>query len=111
TPNQLSQTARRDFRHPLRSHNLELTALGCSLRHGLDTAADQQPRIEHVRKVMALSFDLGPRITIIEAGQVPEKPDDPAAAAFRGALLDPGRHGAPTRTGPAPGAGPGAGPI
>ena len=34
----LSQTGRREFRHLLRSHNLELTALGCPLRRGLDTS-------------------------------------------------------------------------
>jgi sugar phosphate isomerase/epimerase len=71
-PNQLSQTGRREFRHLLRSYNLELTALGCPLRRGLDTTQDQQPRLEHVMKVMALSFDLGPRIVIVEAGPIPE---------------------------------------
>jgi sugar phosphate isomerase/epimerase len=72
SPNQLSQTGRREFRHLLRSHNLELTALGCPLRRGLDTAQDQQPRLEHVMKVMALSFDLGPRVVVVEAGPIPE---------------------------------------
>src|SRR5215471_7391804 len=69
-PNSLSQTGRREFKHLLRSHNLELTALGCPLRRGLDTAQDQQPRIEHVRTVMSLSFDLGPRIAIVQAGRI-----------------------------------------
>src|SRR5437868_5844771 len=61
SPSQLSQTGRREFRHLLRSYNLELTALGCPLRHGLDIAENQQPRLEHIRNVMSLSFDLGPR--------------------------------------------------
>src|SRR5436853_6989341 len=61
-PDNLSQTGRRELRHLLKSHGLELTALNCPLRHGLDTAENLQPRIEHVQKALTLSFDLGPRI-------------------------------------------------
>src|SRR5437764_5149418 len=71
SPARLSETGRREFRHLLRGYNLELTALGCPLRHGLDVAEDQQPRIEHVRKVMALSFDLGAGRVVLEAGRAP----------------------------------------
>src|SRR5579883_1367750 len=55
-PKALSETGRREFRHLLRAHNLELTALGCPLRRGLDATEDQQPRIEHVQKVLSLRF-------------------------------------------------------
>jgi sugar phosphate isomerase/epimerase len=98
SPRNLSQTGRREFRHLLRSHNLELTALGCPLRRGLDTAVDQEERIEHVRKVMSLSFDLGPRVTIVQAGQVPEKPDSPGARLLTEALLALGHYGDRTGT-------------
>src|SRR5262249_44830569 len=64
SPNNLSQSGRRELRHLLRSHNLELAALGCPLRRGLDVAEDQQPRLEHVQRVMSLAFDLGARVTI-----------------------------------------------
>src|SRR5690349_17080140 len=76
-PNALSETGRREFRHLLRAYNLELTALGCPLRRGLDSAENQQPRIEHVQKVLSLSFDLGPRIVIVQAGAVTDDPKDP----------------------------------
>jgi L-ribulose-5-phosphate 3-epimerase len=79
-PNRLSETGRREFRHLLRAYNLELTALGCPLRRGLDVAEDQQPRIEHVRKVLTLSYDLGPRVVIVEAGR-PTAPDERSARA------------------------------
>jgi sugar phosphate isomerase/epimerase len=76
-PNALTETGRREFRHLLRGHNLELTALGCPLRRSLDSAENQQPRIEHVQKVLSLSFDLGPRIVVVQAGAVTDDPDNP----------------------------------
>jgi sugar phosphate isomerase/epimerase len=98
SPNHLSQTGRRELRHLLRAHNLELTALGCPLRRGLDTAQDQQPRIEHVRKVMSLSFDLGPRIVIMEAGRIPGEATDPRAGVLTESLAALGQHGDRTGT-------------
>jgi sugar phosphate isomerase/epimerase len=97
-PTQLSQTGRRELRHLLRSHNLELIALGCPLRHGLDVAENQQPRIEHVRAVMTLSFDLGPRVVLIQAGQVTADKDAPPSPLLREALLSLGQHGDRTGT-------------
>src|SRR5437016_5870902 len=70
-PAQLSQTGRREFRHLLRAHNVELTALRCPLRRGLDVAENQEGRIDHVKNVLSLSYDLGPRIVVVQAGKVP----------------------------------------
>jgi L-ribulose-5-phosphate 3-epimerase len=92
-PERLTDTGRREFRHLLRSHGLELTALGCPLRHGLDLAANLQPRIDRIRQVLSLSFDLGARRVIIQAGQVPDKSDDPRAATLTEALLALGQYG------------------
>ncbi len=93
SPNQLSQTGRREFRHLLRAHSLELTALGCLLRHGLDQPENQEARIDHVRKVLSLSFDLGPRVAIVQAGRVPDDPQTPQAALLSEALLALGQYG------------------
>ena len=93
SPMKLSDSGRREFRSLLRSYNLELTALGCPLRRSLDSAEDQQQRLEHVRQVMALSSELGPRLTIVSAGQVPEAADTPDANRLRESLLDLARHG------------------
>lgn len=91
-PNTLSQTGRREFCHLLRSHSLELTALGCPLRRGLDAAENQEGRIEHIRRVLTLSYDLGPRIVIAAAGQIPAEADVPAAARLTEALRALGQH-------------------
>jgi sugar phosphate isomerase/epimerase len=92
-PGRLSQTGRREFRHLLRAHNLELTALACPLRHGLDTTENQQPRLEHVQQVMALSFDLGPRVGIVQAGRVPRDNDDPRGPVLTESLAALSRYG------------------
>jgi sugar phosphate isomerase/epimerase len=97
-PQKLSQTGRREFRNLLRSYNLELTALGCPLRRGLDVAENQQPRLEHVRNVMTLSFDLGPRLVVVEAGKVPDEKDVTRSALMAEALRNLGAHGDRTGT-------------
>ena len=93
SPHTLSQTGRSAFRHLLRSHNLELTALGCPLRRGLDSPQDQQQRIDHTEAVLGLSVDLGARVAVVQAGRVPEKADDSRASLLTEALRVLGRHG------------------
>jgi sugar phosphate isomerase/epimerase len=80
-PKNLSQTGRRELLHLVRSRELELSAVRCPLRRSLDSPEDQQPRIEHVKRVMDLSFDLGPRVVVIEAGRVPDEEEAKSAAA------------------------------
>lgn len=80
SPQQLSQTGRRELRNILRSHDLELSALSCPLRRGLDVAENQQPRIEHVRDVLSLSYDLGARLVTVFAGKIPEATSDATSA-------------------------------
>jgi L-ribulose-5-phosphate 3-epimerase len=96
-PDKLSQTGRREFRHLLQSRDLEMSAVGCPLRRGLDSAEDQQPRIEHVKKVMSLCFELGPRVVVIQAGRVPseeeEKSGERRAAHLAEALRALGSYG------------------
>jgi sugar phosphate isomerase/epimerase len=93
SPNRLSQTGRRELRHLLRGFGLEVTALNCPLRHGFDTPENLQPRIEHVQKVMALSYDLGPRIVIVQAGKAPESIDDPRGGLLSESLRALAQHG------------------
>jgi sugar phosphate isomerase/epimerase len=92
-PAQLSQTGRREFRHLLRGHNLELTALSCPLRRGLDAPENQEGRIDHVKNVLALSYELGPRVVIVQAGKVPKTEDDPSFGLMRDALAALAAHG------------------
>jgi L-ribulose-5-phosphate 3-epimerase len=76
SPERLSGTGRRELVNLLRSHNLQLAALNCPLRRGLDVADDQQPRLERVRKVLALSYDLGAKVAIVAMPPIPEDPKE-----------------------------------
>jgi sugar phosphate isomerase/epimerase len=93
SPERLSDTGRRELKNLLRARGLELTALGCPLRRGLDVTEDQQPRLEFVRKVMNFAFEMGPRTVILSAGQVPEKEDEPRAGVLRESLSNLSRYG------------------
>jgi sugar phosphate isomerase/epimerase len=93
SPNRLGESGRRELRHLLRSHGLELSALRAPLRHGLDVPADLQPRIDRIREVMALSRDLGAGIVVAEVGRVPDSAEDVRAPFLNEALLALGRHG------------------
>lgn len=106
-PSRLSDSGRRELKTLLRMRGLELAALGCPLRYGLDEAQNQHQRVDTVRDVMTLAYELGPRTVVVQAGQVPESAtkgvsqpdteskseDDPRARLMRDALATLGQHG------------------
>lgn len=93
SPKTLSQSGRRAIRVLLRSHNLELTALGCALRRDLGKADDQQQRIDYTKAVLGLSLELGTRIVLVQAGRVPDQADEVRGVLLTEALRCLGRHG------------------
>lgn len=93
SPDRLGESGRREFRNLLRSFDQELAALNVPLRRGLDTGADLQPRIEHVRKAMQLAFDLGARKVVVPCPKVPDDAATPRAQTLREALLALGPFG------------------
>src|SRR5262249_59473264 len=93
SPDRLTETGRRELRNLLRTYNQELTALYCPFRRGLDTAENQQARIDHARKVLSLAFELGPRVAIVECPKLPGENEVERANVMREALTALGRHG------------------
>jgi sugar phosphate isomerase/epimerase len=93
SPGQLGETARREFRTLLRSCNQELAALNIPLRHGLDVAENLQPRIDGIRMVMQLAFDLGARKVVVPCPRVPDDLASPRAQLMRESLLALGSYG------------------
>ena len=85
-PDALTATGRREFKTLLRSYNLELTALNCPLRRGLDQAEQLQPRLEHLRKVMQLAFDLECRKIIVPLPKIMTDAMSPRALTMRESL-------------------------
>jgi sugar phosphate isomerase/epimerase len=92
-PDPLGETGRREFRNLLRSFNQDLAALNVPLRRGLDSAENLQPRLDHLRKVMQLSFDLGSRRVVVPCPKIPDDPATPRAQTLRESLLALGTHG------------------
>lgn len=93
SPDSLGESGRREFRNLLRSFSQELTAVNVPLRHGLDSAENMQPRLEHVRKVMQLAFDLGSRRVVVPCPKISDDPSTPRAQTMREALLALGTYG------------------
>jgi L-ribulose-5-phosphate 3-epimerase len=92
-PDRLTETGRRELKNLLRTYNLQLTALNCPFRRGLDEPENQLARIDYVRKVMSMAFDLGPRTVIVQCPKLPGEGEEPRANLLREALTDLGRHG------------------
>jgi L-ribulose-5-phosphate 3-epimerase len=92
-PDRLSETGRRAFGNLLRTYNLELSALNCPLRRGLDVGEDGQQRIDRVRGVMRLASDLGCRTVVVPLPKLPGDPSAPPAVVLREALQALGSYG------------------
>ena len=93
SPERLTETARRELKNLMRTFNQQLTALNCPLRHGLDVAENQQPRIDYVRSTLNLAFELGPRVVIAPCPNLPAENEVERARLLREALTAIGRHG------------------
>src|SRR5262249_33121472 len=76
----------------------ELTALFCPTRHGLDAPENLDPRIERIKQAMSLSYELDARTVVVEAGRVPDDPEQPRGQMLTESLLALGRHGDRTGT-------------
>lgn len=84
-PDRLGDTGRREVAFLLRSHGLEATALRCDVRRSLADESQLEARLDEVRKVMNLSFDLGARMVLVEASAIPDA-DDPRLSVLRESL-------------------------
>jgi sugar phosphate isomerase/epimerase len=56
-------------------------------------AENLEGRLEHVRKVLTLAYDLGPRLVVVYAGAVPPNENPAVRTMFSDSLISLGRHG------------------
>jgi L-ribulose-5-phosphate 3-epimerase len=92
-PDHLGETGQREVRHLTRSNNLNLAAIRCPLRRGLEELDGLETRLMRLKKAMELAYELGPRLMLLGIGTIPEKEDDPARQRLRMSLFDLVRHG------------------
>jgi L-ribulose-5-phosphate 3-epimerase len=92
-PDRLGETGRREIKNVLRSSDQELAALNVPLRRGLDSAENLQPRLDHLRNVMQLAFDLGARRVVVPCPKLPDDPDTPRGRTLRESLTALGQFG------------------
>lgn len=90
SPEELTQTGRRQVAHLLRSRNLELAAVGFPARHGFDAIDRLEKRINGAKKVLAMAHDLCSPIVIGQIGRIPEDRLDPRNAHFFDAIAQVG---------------------
>jgi sugar phosphate isomerase/epimerase len=93
SPRNLSQSARRQIVQWLRTHDLQAAALTCILRHGLDTPERLDERIDYVKGVLSLAFELGCCLAVLPVGSIPEAADTSARRWLTEALGTLARHG------------------
>ncbi|HVK13606.1 MAG TPA: sugar phosphate isomerase/epimerase family protein [Gemmataceae bacterium] len=92
-PDRLSDTGRRELRNLLKTFDQSVTALNLPLRRGLDNPENLQPRLEYMRAVMNLAFELGARTVVAPCPKLPGEGEEARANLIRESLLDLGRHG------------------
>ncbi|CAN5596446.1 hypothetical protein BH11PLA2_BH11PLA2_15010 [soil metagenome] len=92
-PDRLGDTGRREVRTRLIGCKLELAAMNVPLRRGLDIIDDQQQRLDHIKKMMALAFDLGSRVIVVPLPKLPADEETKRAVILHDSLLELGQHG------------------
>lgn len=92
-PAALGETGRRELRNLLRTNTQDLAAIHVPLRRGIDSAENLQPRLEHIRKVMQMAFDLGTRRIVVACPPIPDDLTTTRAQTMRESLLDLGAFG------------------
>jgi sugar phosphate isomerase/epimerase len=92
-PANLTGTARREIRTLLRSYSLEVAAVNCPLRYGLDAATDLEARLARIREAMNFAYELGANRVVVPMPRVPTDAASPTAILARDSLENLGQHG------------------
>jgi sugar phosphate isomerase/epimerase len=87
-PHRLSETGRRDLRHVLRTVELSLVAISLPTRRPFDTIDQLDDRIRRAENAFAMAYDLGTKIVLMRAGDVPSESNAGRREVFTTALRD-----------------------
>jgi sugar phosphate isomerase/epimerase len=92
SPDQLSETGRRDLRHMLRSVELALIALNLPTRRPFDTEDQLDDRLARADRAFAMAYDLGSRLVLARVGPVPPESEATRREVFSRAVGELGRR-------------------
>ena len=87
-PDRLSETGRREFRHALRSVELNLIAMSLPTRRPFDSLDQIEDRLARADRAFALAYELGTRLVVARVGGLPPEADESRRQAFTTALLE-----------------------
>jgi sugar phosphate isomerase/epimerase len=88
SPDRLGETGRRDLRHVMSSVELRLAAIGLPTRRPFDTDDQLDERLARADRAFALSYELGSRLVLVNAGRVPPESDEVRRALWRRAISE-----------------------
>ena len=92
TPENLSQTGRRELRRLINIHELRLCALGGELGTGFINQNEFNLSIKKIKEIISLALDLRTDIVTIHIGNIPSDADTSHGSMVRSALNEIGRH-------------------
>ncbi len=92
TPENLSQTGRRELRRLINIHQLRLSAIGEEFGSGFINENEFDFSIKRIKEVINLTLDLQTDIVTIHIGSPPAEPDSSHGNIVRSALNEVGRY-------------------
>src|SRR5690606_4805575 len=75
SPENLSQTGRRQLLHMIRSHGMSIAAIGFPTRRGYDHLERLETRVQQTVKVLRFAYEMGAGIVVNHIGAIPESRD------------------------------------
>ena len=92
SPDRLSETGRREFRHLLRSVELSMIALSLPTRRPFDTIDQLDDRLRRAENAFTLAYELGTSLVLARVGGLPPESETLARETFIGAIRELGRR-------------------
>ncbi len=92
TPQSLTETGRRDFKHRLSERGLQVASGWVPLRYPLYSEVELERRIAFLREALTFAWQLGARTLCVRCGRIPEQLDAGEGRMFVEVLSDLASH-------------------
>ncbi len=91
-PQRLGDTGRREVRHILRTVEMKLAAVALPTRRPFDTIDQLDERLRRADAAFSMAYELGTKIVLVRAGNIPAAEAGNALEVFSNALRELGRR-------------------